>query len=163
MQFYPYMKNDLPPSATMYSRIRHLRAFTGRGIGECRQALVETQGDIEAAQQWLRSRGAPVATPRPASGCGRIASYIPPNGRTGILIEVLCETDFAANTPEFGNLVQNLLGLVAQGEPWPTSPKLKLLADEASLLLKEPIRLGRAATLGLDGPWWSDPPGTAGS
>jgi elongation factor Ts len=84
-------------------QVKQLREMTGAGMMECKKALSETGGDVEKAIDALRKSGAG----RTANE-GRVDSYIHPGNRVGVLIEVNCETDFVARTPEFEELVRNL-------------------------------------------------------
>jgi elongation factor Ts len=96
-------------------QVKQLRDRTGAGMMECKKALAETHGDLEKAIDALRKAG----NDKMAGRTGRTASeglveaYIHPGNRVGVLIEVNCETDFVARTPEFGELVRNLAMQVA--------------------------------------------------
>jgi elongation factor Ts len=96
-------------------QVRQLREKTGAGMMECKKALSEAQGDIEKAIEVLRKAG----NERMAGRTGRAASeglvdaYVHPGNRVGVLIEVNCETDFVARTPEFAELTRNLAMQVA--------------------------------------------------
>lgn len=83
--------------------IRALREKTSAPIGECRSALEEAGGDPVKAEALLRQRGIQIAQKRQdrATGQGRIESYIHHDGRLGALVEVNCESDFVARTPDF--------------------------------------------------------------
>jgi elongation factor Ts len=91
-------------------QVRQLREQTGAGMMECKKALVETAGDFDKAVDVLRKAGAAKAEKRGdrAASEGLVEAYIHPGNRVGVLIEVNCETDFVARTPEFGELVRNL-------------------------------------------------------
>ena len=91
-------------------QVRQLRELTGAGMMECKKALAENGGDVEKAIDALRKSGAAKAEKRAdrASNEGRVDTYIHPGNRVGVLIEVNCETDFVARTPEFADLVRNL-------------------------------------------------------
>ncbi len=95
--------------------VRQLRERTGAGMMECKKALTDTAGDLEKAIDALRKSGAAKAEKRAdrAAHEGRVDSYIHPGSRVGVLIEVNCETDFVARTPEFEELVRNLAMQVA--------------------------------------------------
>jgi elongation factor Ts len=96
-------------------RVRQLRERTGVGMMECKKALAEAQGDLEAAVEHLRKRGVAAAEKKAgrAASEGLVHAYIHPGGRVGVLIEVNCETDFVARTDEFTGLVRNLAMQVA--------------------------------------------------
>ncbi len=90
--------------------VKQLRERTGAGMMECKKALADTAGDLDRAVDALRKSGAAKAEKRAdrAANEGRVDSYIHPGNRVGVLIEVNCETDFVARTPEFEDLVRNL-------------------------------------------------------
>jgi len=96
-------------------QVKQLRDRTGAGMMECKKALSEAAGDVEKAIDLLRKAG----NERMAGRTGRTASeglvdaYIHPGNRVGVLIEVNCETDFVARTPEFAELARNLAMQVA--------------------------------------------------
>jgi elongation factor Ts len=101
--------------------VRQLRERTGAGMMDCKKALAETNGDLEAAIETLRKRG--VAQAEKKSGReaseGLVEAYIHPGSRVGVLIEVNCETDFVARTEDFRVLVRNLaMQACAAGAEW---------------------------------------------
>ncbi len=99
--------------------VKELRERTGAGMMDCKRALVEKNGDLEAAVEYLREKGLAAA----AKKAGRIASegivdaYIHAGGKIGVLIEVNCETDFVAKTDEFKQLVRDLAMHIAANNP----------------------------------------------
>ena len=95
--------------------VKQLRDRTGAGMMECKKALTDTSGDLDRAVDALRKSGAAKAEKRAdrAANEGRVESYIHPGNRVGVLIEVNCETDFVARTPEFEELTRNLAMQVA--------------------------------------------------
>jgi elongation factor Ts len=96
-------------------QVKQLRDRTGAGMMECKKALAESQGDLEKAIDALRKAGIARAGARAARAAseGLVEAYIHPGNRVGVLIEVNCETDFVARTPEFAELVRNLAMQVA--------------------------------------------------
>ncbi len=100
-------------------KVRELRARTGAGIVDCKNALTEADGDIEKAVDLLRKKGLALA----AKKVGRITkegiidAYIHPGDRLGVLIEVNCETDFVARTQEFKRFVRDIALQIAASEP----------------------------------------------
>jgi elongation factor Ts len=100
-------------------KVRELRARTGAGIVECKNALAEANGDIEQAVDTLRKKGLALA----AKKVGRITkegiidAYIHPGDRLGVLVEVNCETDFVARTQEFRRFVRDIALQIAASEP----------------------------------------------
>lgn len=103
-------------NATM---VRELRERTGAGMMECKRALVETGGVMEKAIEFLREKGLSTA----AKKAGRIAAEglvfaeISPDQRIGALVEMNCETDFAAKNPDFKKLVREAAQLIIRENP----------------------------------------------
>jgi elongation factor Ts len=99
--------------------VRELRDKTGAGVMDCKKALAESQGDLEQAARWLREKGIAQAAKR----AGRIASegsvgaYIHAGGKLGVLVEINCESDFVAKTPEFQTLVKEIAMQIAAQNP----------------------------------------------
>lgn len=100
-------------------QVKALRDKTGAGFGECKAALAEANGNIEAAVDILRKRGLAQAAKKAGRSTqqGQIGSYIHAGGKIGVLIEVNCESDFVANTPDFKTLVKELAMQVAAADP----------------------------------------------
>lgn len=99
--------------------VKELREKTGAGMMDCKKALVEKDGDLEAAIQYLREKGIAEAQKRAgrAASEGLIGTYIHTGGKLGVLIEVNCETDFVARTDQFKELVKNLAMQVCSENP----------------------------------------------
>lgn len=99
--------------------VKELRDRTGAGMMECKKALQQTGGDVEAAIDLLRSKGAAKAAKRAgkAANEGVVASYVHHGGRIGVLLELNCETDFVAATEEFQRLARDLAMHVAAADP----------------------------------------------
>lgn len=100
-------------------QVKELRERTGAGMMECKRALEETGGDMEAAIDILRARGAAKAAKRAGREAreGAIGSYVHMNGKIGVLVEVNCETDFVARTEDFQSLVRDLAMHIAAANP----------------------------------------------
>src|SRR5690606_36642371 len=83
--------------------IKELREATGAGLMDCKKALIETDGDIEKATEFLRKKGLASAAKKAGRAAteGLIVSYIHSNNSIGVLLEVNCETDFVAKTDDF--------------------------------------------------------------
>ena len=126
--------------------VKVLRERTGAGMMDCKRALEETDGDVEAAVAILRERGLAAAAKRAGRDAreGVVASYIHPGGRVGVLIEVNCETDFVARTDQFQKLVRDLAMQVAGLAPIYVDvdriPEAELAAKKAALLGDETIQ-----------------------
>jgi elongation factor Ts len=99
-------------------QVKELRDKTGVGFMECKSALQESNGDVEAAVTVLRKRG--LASLAKKSGRetkdGLIGAYIH-NGKIGVMLEVNCETDFVARNPDFQALVKDLAMHIAASDP----------------------------------------------
>jgi elongation factor Ts len=95
--------------------VKELRDRTGAGFMDCKRALTEAGGDLDAAVSILRERGLAAAAKKSGREArdGLISSYIHTGGRVGVLIEVNCETDFVARTDDFQKLVRDLAIQVA--------------------------------------------------
>lgn len=95
--------------------VKELREKTGAGFMDCKRALEEAGGDVDAAVALLRERGLAAAAKKAGREAreGLIGSYIHTGGKVGVLIEVSCETDFVARTEEFQRLVRDLAIQVA--------------------------------------------------
>jgi elongation factor Ts len=95
--------------------VKELREKTGAGMMDCKKALIECDGDLTKATEWLRQKG--IASADKKSGRvaaeGLIDSYIHTGGRIGVLVEVNCETDFVARREEFQTLVRNVAMQIA--------------------------------------------------
>ena len=101
------------------AQVMELREATGVGMMECKKALTETNGDFEKAMEWLRKKG--IASAEKKAGRvaaeGVVESYIHMGGKIGVMIEVNCETDFVAKTPEFKNFVRDIAMHIAAANP----------------------------------------------
>jgi len=99
--------------------VKDLRERTGAGMMDCKRALEESSGDVDAAVVLLRERGLAAAAKKAGREAreGLVSSYIHTGGRVGVLIEVNCETDFVARTEPFQKLVRDLAIQVAGLSP----------------------------------------------
>jgi elongation factor Ts len=95
--------------------VKQLREQTGAGIMDCKRALEESGGDVDKAVAWLRAKGLSTAAKKAGRVAreGIIASYIHHGERLGVLLELNCETDFVARTPDFQQLARELAMQVA--------------------------------------------------
>jgi elongation factor Ts len=99
--------------------VKDLRQRTGAGVIDCKTALQEAGGDVDAAIEYLRRKGLASA----AKKAGRIAtdglvsSYIHAGGKMGVLVEINCETDFVAKTEDFQTFVKNIAMHIAATNP----------------------------------------------
>jgi elongation factor Ts len=90
--------------------VQELRQKTGAGMMDCKKALIENDGNVEEAADWLRKKGITSAGKKSdrIAAEGLVDSYIEPGSRVGVLIEVNCQTDFVARNEAFKALVKNL-------------------------------------------------------
>jgi elongation factor Ts len=100
-------------------QVKALRDRTGAGFMECKAALAEAGGDIEAATTILRKRGLAQAAKKAGRSTmqGLVGSYIHLGGRVGVLVEVNCESDFVARTEDFQKLVHEIAMHIAAASP----------------------------------------------
>jgi len=99
--------------------VMELRKSTGLGMMDCKQALKETDGDIEKAVEYLRKKGMAAVEKRAGRDAtdGLIVSYIHPGSRLGVLVEVNCETDFVARTEDFQQFASDVSMHIAASQP----------------------------------------------
>ena len=99
--------------------VKELREKTSAGMMDCKNALVETGGDMDKAVELLRTKGLASAAKKAdrAATEGVVGSYIHGNGSIGVLVEVNCETDFVARTDEFQALVRDIAMHIAASDP----------------------------------------------
>ncbi|MCH6544619.1 MAG: translation elongation factor Ts [Deltaproteobacteria bacterium] len=99
--------------------VRELREKTGAGMMDCKKALLESAGDMEKAVDYLRQKGLALASRKEgrAAAEGLVGSYIHGGGRIGVLVELNCETDFVARTPEFQDLLKDVAMQIAAANP----------------------------------------------
>ena len=127
--------------------VKELRAQSGAGIMDCRNALLDAEGDIEKALQCLREQGFIKAAKKASRvvSQGIVEAYIHAGGRIGAIVELNCETDFVARTDEFKELAHNLaLQITALAPQYISSEEISEGADvepqEACLLLQPYIK-----------------------
>src|SRR5581483_5492895 len=99
--------------------VKELRERTGAGMMDCKNALLETKGDMEQAIDFLRKKGLASAAKKAGrvTAEGTVASYIHMGGKIGVLVEINCETDFVARTDEFQELVKDIAMHIAAADP----------------------------------------------
>jgi elongation factor Ts len=99
--------------------VRELRDKTNAGMMDCKQALQQTGGDMNKAIDLLRQKGLATAMKRAGKEAseGVIHAYIHGGGRMGVLVEVNCETDFAAKSQDFQEFVKNIAMQIAAANP----------------------------------------------
>ncbi len=126
------------------SLVKELREKTGVGMMQCKKALTEADGDVSAAEKLLRTQGVATAAKKSAraTGEGQVASYVHTGGKIGVLVEVNCETDFAARSDDFQELVRGLAMHVAA-----SAPRFLAREDVAAELLEEEREIAREQAL----------------
>ena len=99
--------------------VKELRSQSGAGIMECKSALKETSGDVEAAITFLRKKGLAKADKKSGrqTGDGSVGTYIHAGNKLGVMVELNCETDFVANTPDFQELIRDIAMHIAAAKP----------------------------------------------
>ena len=126
------------------AKVKELREQSGAGIMECRNALIEAEGDMEKALQILRKRSTFKAEKKAGRTTtqGLIQTYVHTGGRIGAMVEVNCETDFVARTDEFRELAHQLAMQIAAQDPVCISreqlPEGTDLEPEVACLLLQP-------------------------
>ena len=100
-------------------QVKELRTKTGAGMMDCKNALKETEGDLEKATDWLRQKGLASAKKKSSriASMGLVQSYIHSGGKIGVLLELNCETDFVARTDEFVQLAHDIAMHIAAANP----------------------------------------------
>lgn len=106
-------------------QVKELRERTGAGMMECKRALEEANGEVEAAIDILRARGAAKAAKRAGREAteGVIGQYVHMNHKIGVLVEVNCETDFVARNEAFQQLGRDLAMHIAAAKPMALTPE----------------------------------------
>ncbi len=132
--------------------VKQLRERTGVGMMECKSALLEASGDVAEAEKILRKRGVAAADKKSgrATGEGAISSYIHTGGKIGVLLEVNCETDFAARGDDFKSLVHEIAMHIAAAAPRYVRREEvpeSILADEREIAKDQVIKSGKPAAV----------------
>jgi elongation factor Ts len=131
------------------SAVAKLREMTNAGMMDCKKALTESQGNVDAAVDLLRKRGAATATNKGTREAreGVIAQYIAPGGRLGVLVEVNCETDFVGRNEMFRAFADEVAKKLAN------DPKVDLEPDRIAAVaqIRENIKIPRHARMEVQG------------
>ena len=101
------------------STVKELREKTGAGVMDCKKALADCAGDLEKAVDYLRRKGLAAAAKKMGrvAAEGLVGAYIHAGGKIGVMVEINCETDLVARTPEFQALLKDLAMQVAAASP----------------------------------------------
>ena len=134
------------------AQIKTLRQRTGAGILDCKKALTEAEGDLDAAVDWLRTKGIANAAKKAGrvASEGLVGSYIHANGKIGVMIEVNCETDFVALNEGFKDLVRDLSMHIAAAAPEYVSRDevpADVVAKEQEIQLARTLEEGKPAQI----------------
>jgi len=127
--------------------VQQLREMTNAGMMDCKKALTENNGNMDAAVKWLREKGIAQAAKRAdrAASQGAVTSYIHMGGKIGVLLEVNCETDFVARTDQFQTLCKDLCLQICSASPkWVTRDE----ADPKVVAAEKEIYVTRARATG---------------
>jgi elongation factor Ts len=129
--------------AVTTEQVKALREKTGAGMMDCKSALVEAGGDMEKATDILRTRGLAQAAKKSGRSMseGLIGSYVSEDQRTGVLVEVNCESDFVARTPDFQALIRDVAAEIAAAgdratDAWLADPQGPVKARLAAAIAK---------------------------
>jgi len=129
--------------------VAKLREMTGAGLMDCKKALIEANGDLDAAVDILRKKGQASADKKSGRSAkeGVIANYIAPGARLGVLVEVNCETDFVARNESFRAFCDDIAKKLA------TSPQADLEPDRVAAVSKigENVRISRHERIEVSG------------
>ncbi|MCX6886859.1 MAG: translation elongation factor Ts [Verrucomicrobia bacterium] len=129
--------------------VAKLRELTNAGMMDCKKALTESSGDIAAAVDILRKKGAATATNKGGREAreGLIAQYIAPGGRLGVLVEVNCQTDFVARNEMFLSFTDGVAKrLAAEDKPDFEADRIQMVAA-----IRENIQIPRSAKIEVVG------------
>ncbi len=132
--------------------VKELRDRTNVGMMDCKKALKDTAGDMEKAVDLLRQKGLAKAMKRAGREAtdGMVHSYIHSGGKIGVLVEVNCETDFAAKSEDFGEFVRNVALQIAAANPLGVSPEdvpAEVIERERAIYLAQAQESGKPANI----------------
>src|SRR5207244_12432457 len=121
--------------------VGRLREMTGAGLMDCKKALVETNGDLDGAVEWLRKKGIASAAKKAGREAkdGVIAQYIKPGAKVGVLVEINCETDFVAKNDQFRAFCDEIARTLAENP----SADLEPMRTAAVAKVGEDIKISR--------------------
>lgn len=125
-----------------------LRKRTNCGMMDCKAALTECNGDIDKATEWLREKGMAKAAKKAdrIAAEGKVFSYLHMGGKIGVMVEINCETDFAAGSEKFNELGRDIAMHIAAANPQYVSPEevpQDVLNHEKELIKAEALNEGK--------------------
>lgn len=143
--------------------LKIIREATGAGVADIRQALIDSNGDVEKAKNILKEKGLSKADKKSdrVTNQGVVETYKHMGGKVSVIVEVLCETDFVARTEDFQELAREVAMQVAAMNPKDTkdlmsqayirdaSVTIEQLVKQKIAKLGENIQLGRFARIAL--------------
>lgn len=133
-------------------QVNELRQQTGCGLMECKQALQESNGNLDNAIDILRKKGAAKAAKKAerTTSQGRIETYIHGEGRVGVMVEVHCETDFVAKNDKFKKFVHEVALHIAGANPLYLTPEnvpAEIIAKEKEIYSEQLAQEGKPANI----------------
>lgn len=137
--------------------VKQLRDKTGAGMGDCKKALVETDGDVEAAVDVLRSKGVKASQLTRETAEGAVRFTLADDAKSVAVVELRCETDFAARNDNFVKLLDTISGIVMEQAPESVEAAREVPAvkdgiqDAAAVTIRENIQLYSAEKKVLEG------------
>ena len=115
------------------AQVKALREETGAGMMDCKKALTETDGDMEAAKDWLRKKGISKAEKKEGRTAAEGLSRVVTDGNTAVVVEVNAETDFVAKNDKFLALLDKTIEVIKSNKPADVDAALALDAGEGTL------------------------------
>lgn len=133
-------------------QLKELRARTGAGVVDCQQALKASDGDLEKAIIWLRQKGKATAAKKAARSTkeGVITTYIHSNNKLGVMVSLLCETDFVARNERFQELAKSIALHIAASDPVVVRPEdlsEEVVAAERAIAVLQAKNSGKPAAI----------------
>src|SRR5580704_7699310 len=126
--------------------VKELRDRTQAGMSDCKSALIEAGGDMEKAVEVILKKGLAKAAARAGrvAAEGEVATWVAPDGKRGVMVEINCQTDFVARGDDFKGFVKNVLEVASKAKPGVDLGTLPYPGGET-------VELARAAMVGKTG------------
>ena len=155
-------------AAITSAMVKELRERTSAGMMDCKKALVESDGDMDKAIEWLREKGLSQAAKKASriAAEGVVAQYVSEDGKIGAIVEVNCETDFVAKTDNFIGFANKVAKQVALANPADVDALMaQAFVDDSSKTISDLVsrsarRSASAVSAGMRLPVWSPPTST---